>query len=98
MPLYICENCAVEYAEAERPPERCLICEDERQYVGWRGQRWVTREELLQRGHRNELRELEPGLHSIGVEPSFGIGQRALLVRTEAGNVLYDCVPLLDDD
>ena len=32
----------------------------------------------------------------IGVEPSFAIGQRALLVRTPKGNVLWDCVPLLD--
>ena len=37
-----------------------------------------------------------PGLIGLGVEPSFGIGPRALLVRTAQGNVLWDCVPLLD--
>lgn len=31
------------------------------------------------------------------MEPTFGIGQRALLARTPAGNVLWDCVALLDD-
>lgn len=31
----------------------------------------------------------------IGISPSFAIGQRALLVRTPAGNVLWDCVSLL---
>ena len=43
------------------------------------------------------VREEEPGLAGVGVEPAIGIGQRALLVRTPDGNVLWDCVPLLDD-
>ena len=33
----------------------------------------------------------------IGCTPHFAIGQRALLIRTPAGNVLWDCVSLLDD-
>jgi len=43
------------------------------------------------------VREEEPDLLGIGLEPSFAIGQRALLVRTARGNVLWDCVSLLDD-
>jgi hypothetical protein len=42
------------------------------------------------------LREEESGLLGVGVEPKVAIGQRALLVRTPYGNVLWDCVPLLD--
>ena len=98
MPIYICRTCGVEHAKSAQPPESCVICDDERQYVGWDGQRWTTREELLAAGHRNELRELEPGLTGIGITPPFSIGQRALLVQTDAGNVLYDCVSLLDDE
>jgi hypothetical protein len=49
-------------------------------------------------GYRNVLREEEPGLLGIGIEPSFPIGQRGLLVQTDGGNVLYDCVSLIDDD
>ena len=30
-------------------------------------------------------------------QPKAGIGQRAFLVRTKEGNVLFDCVPPLDD-
>ena len=30
--------------------------------------------------------------------PAFGIGQRALLVRTREGNILWDCVSLIDSD
>ena len=48
-------------------------------------------------GYANEVRDLEPGLTGIGIEPSFSIGQRALLLQTPAGNVLYDCISLLDD-
>ena len=98
MTLWICRTCGVEQPDTEQPPARCVICEDERQYVGWDGQRWTTRDQLLADGHRNELRALEEGLTGIGIAPSFAIGQRALLVQTEHGNVLYDCVSLLDDD
>ena len=98
MPLWICATCGVEHAESAEPPSRCVICEDNRQYVGWGGQQWTTRGQLLAEGHGNDMRELEPGLSGIGIAPSFTIGQRALLVQTDAGNVLYDCVSLLDDE
>lgn len=96
MPAWICHTCGVQHAVTERPPARCDICEDERQYVGRGGQRWTTMDELA-RDHATVLREEEPGLVGVGVEPQFAIGQRALLVRTPHGNVLWDCVPLLDD-
>jgi hypothetical protein len=50
----------------------------------------------LAREHRNELRE-EAGLVGIGTEPRFAIGQRALLVPWGEGNLLWDCITLLDD-
>jgi hypothetical protein len=68
---------------------------DERQYVNPQGQQWTTRERLA-RTHRNAVRMEGPGVIGIGVEPQVGIGQRALLVRGAEGNVLWDCVPLLD--
>lgn len=98
MPAFICKTCGVQYAPTERPPERCPICEDERQYVGWNGQQWTTLDELRAEGRRNELREEEPGLVSIHTNPPIAIGQRALLVRTPQGNVLWDCLTLLDDE
>src|SRR5438445_10803754 len=55
-------------------------------------------EELRLRGDRIEIRELEPGLVGVGVTPSLGIGQRALLVRTANGNILWDCVGYIDDE
>ena len=38
------------------------------------------------------------GLWGIGTDPRFAIGQRALLVPGEGGNLLWDCVTYLDDD
>ena len=92
---FICATCGVQYAASDKPPTTCAVCEDERQYVGWSGQKWTTLEELL-RHHRNELRE-DLGLLGVGTAPSFAIGQRALVVPSPSGNVLWDCVTVIDD-
>lgn len=93
---HICVTCGVQHGPGAAPPDRCAVCEDGRQYVGWAGQRWTTLE-ALRRNHSNRVEEVEPGLTGIGTEPSFAIGQRALLVRTPEGNVLWDCITLLDE-
>jgi hypothetical protein len=94
---YLCVTCGTQYPPSAAPPERCPICEDERQYVGLNGQKWTTRE-AMQGKYRNVIKEEEPGLFSINPDPAgVGIGQRAFLVRTPAGNVLWDCVAHLDE-
>ena len=96
MTAYICLTCATQYAPSETPPERCAICEDERQYVPEPGQQWTTAEEL--RGtHHNDIRD-DAGFDGVGVEPRLAIGQRALLVPFAGGTLMWDCVPFLDDD
>lgn len=95
MPRYLCVTCGTQYRDSPSPPAACPICEDPRQYVGWDGQQWTTLDDLRQE-RRNEIREEEPGVYSIQTEPSFAIGQRAFLIQTEEGNVLWDCVALLD--
>ena len=97
MPAYICKTCGVQYAPSEQPPASCPICEDERQYVGWQGQQWTTMDELIAEGRQNEVREEEPGLYSIETKPPIAIGQRALLVQTPNGNVMWDCVSFVDE-
>lgn len=98
MPAWICRTCANQRDDTPRPPADCAICEDPRQYVGWEGQQWTTLEELRAEGHRTEMRNLEPGLHGIGVTPPIGIGQRALLVATPEGNALWDPPGFIDED
>jgi hypothetical protein len=94
---YICVTCGTQFSPAVRPPERCPICEDERQFIGLQGQQWATLEDL-RTTHRNSLYQESPGVWGIGTEPKFAIGQRSLLIQTSAGNVLWDCISLLDDD
>ncbi len=96
MPNFICVTCGTQYLESASAPEHCPICEDERQYIGHNGQQWTTLEDL--RAERaNLFRQLEPNLTGIGSEPRFAIGQRALLIQTPAGNVLWDCISLIDE-
>src|SRR5258708_7412908 len=93
MPFWTCEQCGAQFPENGKAPASCRICEDERQYVNWNGQAWLTREELAKR-HRLVWRD-DLGVFGIGVEPGFAIGQRALLVPGPDGAVLWDCVPLV---
>jgi hypothetical protein len=96
MPIHICSACGTSYPDTVQPPSRCLICEDERQYVPSAGQAWTTPARLAS-GHVNGWRRLEADLFEIHTQPNFAIGQRALLLRTPAGNILWDCIALLDD-
>jgi hypothetical protein len=93
---YICQTCGTQYAASEKHPSECGICEDERQYVGRDGQQWTTLEDMWKADYRNIVREVEPDLIGIGTAPSFGIGQRSLLVKTGHGNLLWDPISYLD--
>jgi hypothetical protein len=93
MSAFICSTCGTQFAESDDPPSGCPICLDQRQYVGDGGQSWTTLGELAAT-HRIRVEDAEPGLVGIGVEPSFAIGQRALL----GGGLLWDCLSLLDTD
>ena len=97
MENYICVTCGTQFLASPEPPDHCPICEDERQYIGYNGQQWTTLVALCQT-HKNSFRTHEPNLTGIGTEPRFAIGQRALLVQTPHGNLLWDCVTLLDDE
>jgi hypothetical protein len=96
MEAYICTACGLQYAPSAKPPAQCAICEEERQYVPPAGQSWTTLPSLAARAF-NAWREHEPGVLGIGTQPAFAIGQRALLIRTPHGNVLWDCISLIDD-
>ncbi|HET7035739.1 MAG TPA: MBL fold metallo-hydrolase, partial [Thermomicrobiaceae bacterium] len=93
---YICRTCGTQYPPSQEPPASCPICEDDRQYVGPRGQEWTSLEAM--RGHyHNRFSELEPGVTAIVTEPAFAIGQQAHLIETPHGNVLWDCLTFLDE-
>ena len=84
---FLCAACGTQYPDAEAPPERCPVCEDERQFVPPGGQSWTTLD-ALRAGHSNAWRRLGPNLFAVQTCPSFAIGQRTLLGRTPADNLL----------
>jgi hypothetical protein len=94
--VFLCNACGTSFDAGDEGPESCPICADERQYVPPSGQTWTTPAKLAAT-HRNTWLELEPGLTAIQTVPAFAINQRALLLRTPAGNILWDCIALLDD-
>lgn len=93
---FICKTCGTQFPASALPPECCPVCDDERQYVGLKGQQWTTLPQIQEEYH-NAIRREEEGLVGIGTSPAFAIGQRALLVQTPNGNVLWDCITLIDE-
>lgn len=91
----ICATCGTTYPESNAP-KTCIICQDERQWVPEQGQLWITPPDLL-RNHSVKLKRIKDNLYELTVNPKFAIGQRAMLVLNESGNILWDCIPLLDE-
>nr|WP_255654400.1 MBL fold metallo-hydrolase [Cohnella sp. REN36] len=97
--MFVCEICGVQYPPSEEPPVRCLICDEERQYVPETGPAWTTLEAMRASGvYRNAFEQDEEGLVSIVTEPGFGIGQTAYLIEDRGYRLLWDCITYLDDD
>jgi hypothetical protein len=96
MANFICVACGMQYSESATPPSSCLICTDERQFVPANGQSWTTLDGM-RRTHSNKFRRLARNILTIETTPAFGIGQRAFLVSTPGGNILWECISLLDE-
>lgn len=96
MTEFLCVTCGTQYPAAEAAPDNCPICEDERQYVGLNGQQWTTLADIRGK-HTNLIEPAEAGLTAIRTQPAFAINQRAFLLESPGGNVLWDCIALLDD-
>lgn len=92
---HICVTCGTQYPTSDEPPANCPVCEDERQYVGPLGQKWVSLDGL-QKTHRNVFFQEGEKLWGIHTQPNFAIGQRALLLQTDSGGILWDCLSLID--
>lgn len=99
--LLICSACGTQFDVDDRTLlKSCRICDDPRQFVPRTGQAFTTLGELKRGGYRNkwEMLDGDDRFWSIWTEPKFGIGQRAILIRTPYGNVLWDCIALIDKE
>lgn len=94
--ITLCKTCGTSYEVTGAHPEHCDICLDERQYVPTSGQKWIDFDTLCA-SHTNKWKQHDSTLLSIRTVPDFAIDQRAFLVRTPEGNILWDCIATLDD-
>lgn len=99
MDLLICSMCGVQYDTRSR--KSCKVCDDPRQYVAPDGQSWTTLREMELSGKYTNIFRHDPyhsGVISIFTQPQVAIGQRAFLLCSDAGNILWDCITYIDAD
>jgi hypothetical protein len=99
--LLVCSACGTQFDVEDRALlTRCRICDDPRQFVPPTGQAFTTLAEMKKAGFRNKWKELDGDerFWSVWTEPKFAIGQRAILIKTPLGNVLWDCISFLDEE
>ncbi|KAI0505642.1 beta-lactamase-like protein [Xylaria bambusicola] len=99
----VCKTCGTQFPTDDKSKvTTCFICDDPRQYVPPSGQSFTSLSALRSSGkHKNVFTPIAADpehLVAIATSPKVGIGQRAILVRTGQGNVLWDCITLLDDE
>ncbi|KAJ1324549.1 MBL fold metallo-hydrolase [Microdochium nivale] len=109
----VCTACGTQFPTADaRVVTTCRICDDPRQFTPRSGQAFTTLDALRSepQQHTNVFTPFPTDSSggsdhfiSITTEPKFAIGQRAVLIKNPrgvkgGGNVLWDCVTLLDDD
>jgi len=91
----ICATCGTHYS-ASVDYDLCPICADDRQYIPEGGQRWTTEAELLSR-YSVRTHRLGEHVYELEIAPAFAISQRAFLILSPQGNILWDCIPLLNE-
>ncbi|KAI3319261.1 beta-lactamase-like protein [Xylariaceae sp. AK1471] len=97
-----CTACGTQFpTDDKHKVTTCFICDDPRQFTPPTGQSFTSLDALRSSGHKNIFTPVPADperLISIHTEPKVAIGQRAILIRTPHGNVLWDCITLLDNE
>lgn len=96
----VCTACGTQFPTSDRQQlKTCFICDDQRQFTLPTGQAFTTLDELRLR-NKNTWTPFKGDNRFISIvtEPKVGIGQRAIFIKTPKGNVLWDCITLLDDE
>lgn len=89
----ICKACGTQFPPHHPLPELCPICMNDRQFIPPAGQEWLdTTPGIIKR------EQLDQPIFSFQIIPKFAIGNRAIFIKTKHGNILWDCIPLLDND
>lgn len=92
----ICTTCGTRYSDEHFDENLCPVCADDRQYINLKGQRWTSYDEM-KKTHSLYFNKLRDDIYEISIRPSFAIGQKAHLIVHPEGNILWDCLPFLDE-
>lgn len=92
----LCKTCGTQYPSGQKLPDICTICNDDRQYVTEQGQVWMELDDLAKQ-YGTKISKVSDNLYALRIFPDFAISQRAFLVTSAHGNILWDCIPLLDE-
>ncbi len=92
----ICTTCGTRYDNEHFDEKICPVCADDRQYVNLNGQQWTSYAEMKD-SHSLYFNKLRDDIYEISIRPSFAIGQKGHLILHPEGNVLWDCLPFLDE-
>lgn len=98
--LCVCVTCGTQYdIPYDQRPESCRMCNEPRQFVPPSGQSWTTLGKM-QGQYKNEFKQddTDGRIWSVFSRPQYAIGQRAVLIKTDAGNILWDCITFLDQE
>ncbi|KAF1812402.1 hypothetical protein P152DRAFT_34692 [Eremomyces bilateralis CBS 781.70] len=95
----ICNACGTQYGTTS-DLTACKICDDPRQYVPPSGQSWTTLGSLKAGDFENQFvaDDGDSKITFLSTRPKFAIGQRAILLQTPSGNVLWDLITLIDEE
>ena len=92
----ICTACGTQFPLDSHALELCPICSDDRQSIPEQGQIWTNLHDLSN-CHSVIAKKINDNLYELKMVPSFAIGQRALLVLAPGGNILWDCISLINE-
>ncbi|AVR44451.1 MBL fold metallo-hydrolase [Christiangramia fulva] len=92
----ICVTCGTRYSDEYFDENLCPVCADDRQYINLNGQQWTSYKQMKD-SHSLYFNKLRNDIYEISIRPSFAIGQKAHLILHPEGNVLWDCLPFLDE-
>lgn len=95
--LPICVACMTQYST---PRSECPICLDPRQFVPATGQSWTSLRKLAEEKHTNKIvaDQQDERVCFILTEPSTGIGQTPILIKTSRATYMWDCNAFLSEN
>ncbi len=94
-PLF-CTTCGTQFIDTKHTSGNCPVCSNDRQYLPAKGQAWTKMEELRS-NYTNLFTRISDNLYEIITLPKFAIGQKAFLILSPNGNILWDCISLLNE-